>query len=271
MGGKSIVVFLLFVVFVLVFTQVVFAVETEIVVKTSNPIHGLVIRVLDPATFKVIDNIYSETGPDGQAFLPYLTERDVLAFEVLVVRGGEIVDSAKFEERETSGNIYLDFEDPERLESEEVSENEIVETAEENPQETEQETENQNMTGETEQQKSEGITGSAIVGKQESLSGIVYYIVGAVFLAGVVGLILFRKSKQSFSGNSKSMPKQEKPIQPVKNFANPSEELADAEKKIQEAQEEIRRLKDREKQQTELAEAQKRFEQAKADLERLKG
>ncbi len=93
----------------LVCSVVVSANEVAIMVKTHNPDHGTLIRILDWKTKSVIDSITTKTNLSGDANATYQTSRAEIAFLVMLIKNGEIVEKKDFDGKETTKPIVLWF------------------------------------------------------------------------------------------------------------------------------------------------------------------
>ncbi len=258
-GLKKICVFS--VVVLLVFMPVIFALETNVNVKTK-PDRLVTVRFGDDkGTLENGAFIDQPVNDDGEVSVSYSSDYvNYVKISVLMrdSAGGLIKfpdgsGFVKFEEVKTGWNYNIDLTvNPavilkgEKVGGEPVVEETVIETEEV----VEEVVENQALTG-------QAIDGDSSI----DMKKIIYIGIGLVLI--IVVVLIFIKKKNSKPTNSvvkiRDKSKDEKMLE--------DEEIEDAERKIKEAEEEIKNIKNKRK---ELDDAEKRFEEDKRKLEMLK-
>lgn len=258
---------------------IVSAFDADITIETNRPEIGLVVRILDPATLSIIDTVYAQTEPTGMAKASYTTSHSEIAFKVMIIRNGEIIEEETFEGPYTSTEIFLSMINKSKTQSETVDTDSTDTNTESNTTNEEELEENSEISSEGNGSDS-GITGNAINLEGNVWKNSTYYLLAAVLIAGIVGFFLIKKfspertPKDTFSQKIEPKAFQPKSAQPqsqqaimVKNEDIHQEPDIDRmEQRIMELQSEIKNLKKKER----ISDAERRFEEARKELERLK-
>ncbi|MFH1307238.1 MAG: hypothetical protein ABIH72_00100 [archaeon] len=275
----------LFLMFILLVIPLSLA-ETNVKVNIrAKPGQNLVLRLLDPTTFAVIDSLYLKANLNGNATGNFSTNRASIDMTILVVKDGIIKEThEKLGPFSTNEPIFISILDDEAQDPTPVTSTEVTVNITENT------TNESEATADivAESQDASGITGAAITVDDASsffqniTTNIGYYIIILAILLGVLGLMIVRRFKSSpikeeskekikvtklSDFREKQKQEQEQQAQQQSEVFIPQDTLADAEKKLKEAQAEIEQLK----KQRQVEEAQKRFNQAKAELDKLRG
>lgn len=261
----------------------------DINIKTlSNHRISIIIREAEKLTS--LESFHKDTG-DGNVLVTSLVNKPEIDLIVTLKKDGVNILNQKFESISTAKPINIDFipgsielilGEPESAvnETNETEEN-LTETAgtnvdvsvevtnESEETETTEETTptTETQTEEVEGEKGKGITGAAISGiKSVATSKITYYVIGGIFILGVLFFVVFIvKKKLKFKGghyiNFRIGNTNE-----TKISTSHDKRLAEAEKKLEEARKDLDYIKNRK---SRLEEVRKRFEQDKKELERL--
>lgn len=253
---------------------VVSAFDANMVIKTKRPVVGVVIRVLDPSSGAVIDSVYAQTKSTGEAVANYSTTMSELSFLVLLVQNGQVKESKEFGPFPTISEIEMSF-----INETKVNEENLVEVDEgiiDNESEKSNETDNISEI----QPESTILTGKVIAEDKPIFSGITYYLVSSIALAGIIGLFFIRRytkikkstipqTKSSNTSTPQQFQKQNntQSTQVKRNFDYNDPKIRDAETRISELKNEIKQIRKQE----EMEEAQKKFEEAQRELDRLRG
>lgn len=260
--------FIIFAIILLIF-PLVQAKEVDVIVH-YEPLTNLVVRVLEPVNYAIMQTLYTKTRFEGNATTNFSTSRNEVAITVMIIRDGEVLETfEKLGPYYTSEPIFIELLEPDPVE--EVVEEVLNENSEVN---------------ETQEEETAAITGAAITEDNESsldlsniTSNIIYYIVALAILLGLLAFMIYRRVAAAKMSIPIQKPSEDIKITKLSEFqsrpaekssvipAGPVDELLDAETKLKQAQEEIAHLK----KQRQIEEAEKRLQAAESELKRLKG
>jgi len=270
----------------------VFAVNTKINIKTERNT-DVVIRILD-VSGQLLDpvNLVFEETTDSGGDVSVVFSSDVKLIKMSVsIRGDEETRTKYIRDTIPTGKkIYVDLtQDPiipviTQLDTASASDASNNTTSSNQTGETAlaginvslaingtNESTEGNLT-EANQIQSQGagkITGNVIAGvKAAFASNTTYYIVGGVFILGVLAFVIFLIGKKSGSHNEKSDKSNYRvtKLSEIRSGRDYDKTFQDAERKIEEAKRELDELKSKK---SKIEEAKRRLEQDKRDLARL--
>jgi len=266
MVKKTILVFALILFLVM---PVIIAYRTEVTIKTE-PNMLVSISVADPATGNELFSSFERANAQGiyeKSISTAIKEIDI--FIVSKDNQNVIIGQQDIMGHTAGDPINLNFVSSEE-ETEEATGNETG-VGNENQEEIiieEQESieETESKTEESVKEKGAGggaLSGLTIFGEEGIFSKTTYYIIGIVFIVGILVFFIARRVMKGGIPSAQNIivRKQSELESGVSN-----REIHAAEKKIREAQEELNRLKNQEK----IREAERKLEEDKKELERLK-
>jgi hypothetical protein len=265
--------FLGLVLFLVLVMPVVVAVDVPLTVKYL-PDHRISVNILRTGeAYHLIEAIHETTNVNGEIKIifsaPY--SEVMINTKVKTLEGALVIADDSGSHRTTEGEIVIDLspasEEPEENDTEEVileetGGNETGETTEEDTEEVVVEEEQEEATEETEP----STTGSLISESKDLFTNYSFYLIGFIFLVGLVGFFMMRK-KGKMPGDK---PEKEVKVKKLSEVGDKSSadlrEIEDAERKIKEAQQEINRIKNHKH----IEEAEKKLEADREALEKLK-
>jgi len=283
---------------------VVFA-DTTINVNTL-PNSDVILKTLDPnpreGESNLLEYFRDTSDKNGKVSFQSITKKLLIDIVVIVEKDGvrkKINGKTihKFEEKITGGVINLEVKEKPPEPEPEVNETEVNKTEKNETEETNETTGNMvdvnvevtNETKETEEQKEPetktnttqikeektGITGAVVSGtKAVVTSKITYYVIGGIFILGVLFFVIFiarKKLKGKATYIDFKIKNNKDSVEDKKDELDDKIEIHDKkilkiERTIEEAKKELDEIKNRK---SKLQEARERFERDKAELERL--
>lgn len=249
---------------VLFVLPIVASIKTDIIVKTA-PNHDVMFSFYDPVQDELINRTKSVSSIDETASTSFENNGGEFDIIIFISKFGEKVLTEKFSGQETGGElVYELYPDNYIPLSEQIPEESEVVIEEQNI------TEEQNLTEEiiiSKENEDTPLTGlSTVEGNKTFIPSVVYYVIGLVFIMGVV---IFLVSKMVMRRKNSSEPREIKVTKLSEMNKGPvtlSQEIEEAERKIREAQASINKLKNEEK--IKIAEAKMRKD--KEELDALK-
>src|SRR3989344_6953148 len=237
--------------FVLVLIAPVFLATTPITVKTLAE-HDVSIFVLEAdKVYSLIESFHQNSGIEAQVSVTTTTEADKFDILVIIKKNNQKVFSERFEDYEEGQTIEIELPEREEPIVEEIEEiEEIAENSTENSTETPAEEVAEEQTQEVQEtETSNSITGGVITTLTSKTGKIVYYILGAILIVGILSFVLVRRMRPSMKATSFPRPT----IRTGNSDASPlnqspkSGKLTEIENKIRDAQRELNTLKNEEK------------------------
>ncbi len=265
--------------FILIVSAMPVLAATQINIKTlaGHKVSTYVLK--DSEDYQLLASYHKQADAFGKLSIEYPGTQATIKIKVKVMSGTTTVILQDFTGITTGSPLYL------RVVPGDISENYLLDEgisapaadgtnasanasadSEANSADTnaaEEESENSALTG-----LSVMIDKIASIKDKIKLSYVLYALIGAVLIGGVVMLVIkkpFAKRKLLIFGSSG---KSQKEIEDLDVGGIDEKRLLDAERKIKEAEEELEAIKNKK---NELSEAEKQFKEAKARLEHLKG
>ena len=240
-------------VLVLLILPIAAAVPAEIEVRTEQGDERVVINVKSPVTGHIIGNERIETDSDGIGTVTIESTTSTLNFIVTVLQdGGGVKDTKEFNSQSILETIVLDMRSdaaiaadaPEESTDDEVADEEEVapeeEPEEETPAEPETTTDDEEVTADEPEEPEIGsspLTGNAVSALNDiTVPNWVYYAVGALFLLGIVGMVISKRHAVVKAASSGAMSSDQE-----------HKEIEKAEAKIKSAQKELNVIKNQDK------------------------
>jgi len=245
------------IIFALLVLPLVAAYKTEIIINTE-PNQLVSINVFDPASDNRLFNCFERADERGIYSRNISTTSEEINVVVESKDNENVIIGSESLTKHLAGNVvYLDFVE---TETEELEEETIIDEGEEIEEEIIEEIE--------EEPENAEVTGFIIFGEEGFLSKTKYYLIGLVFIVGVLIFFIVGKKKNFFKHDKQIVTKK---LSEIKDKSDDKkDELLEAEEKIKEAQEEIKKLKDQKERNEKISAAEEKLKKDQEELKKLR-
>lgn len=260
------------------------AIDTQITLKV-NPNAEVKLNILNPESLQAYQVFYLNSSETGVASATFSGDVSIVAVSFVVWKEGKIVKYVKASDYgnfSTSSSINIDTLQEINTASTvnttntTVVENTTVQNVSSSVNRTSDST-NSLPTGKSIDNANETNKSSFVFDVYEKVKGVNYmailkvvgYVVGAVFIIGVILLIVFKvKSRSGYAREFKVRGAEFASGSKDRGLSEAEKKICHAQEEIKCAQEEINKIRNRK---TEVRQAEEKFLQAKNDLEKLRG